>query len=103
MPMSREQVNISYDVRQIVYSFLKAKDLILLVSKLNSQERRCLKEYRSDGGEEPTGYALNSSINKSKAIYKMLETSAPIRLNEVISLILPKVPLSRFCQNRYTA
>ena len=95
---NREKVNISFDVRQIVYSFLKASDLILLVSKLNSQERRCLKEHRNEvGGDETSGYALNSSINKKKAMFKMLETSQPIRLNEIVSLTLPKVPLSRFC------
>ena len=98
MPTNREKVNITFDVRQIVYSFLKASDLILLVSKLSSQERRCLKDYRNEvRGEEPTGYALNSSINKRKTMFKMLETSAPIRLHEIISLTLPKVPLSRFC------
>ena len=90
-------------MRQIIYQYLKSNDLILLVSKLNSIERRNLKESRNRGKEEKTGYALNSSINKKKAMFKILETSASINLKDIISLTLPKVPLSRFCQNRFTA
>lgn len=102
MVANRQRVNISSEVRQIIYQYLRPKDLILLVSKLNSIERRNLKESRNGVRAEETGYALNSSINKKKAMYKMLETSAPISLKDIISLTLPRVPLSRFCQNRFT-
>lgn len=34
---------------------------------------------------------------------KILETSAPISLKDFVSLTLPKVPLSRFCQNRFSS
>ena len=34
-----DSAKLCLDVRQIVYSFMKPRELILLVSKLNSQER----------------------------------------------------------------
>ena len=88
---------------------MKPSDLILLISKLNSAERASLKESRDE-----TGYALNSSINKKKTMFNTFDSSmqtlqsqqwyansTPSNKNDIISLILPKIPLSRYCQNKY--
>ena len=68
-----------------------------------------MKESRDE-----TGYALNSSINKKKTMFNTFDSSmqtlqsqqwyansTPSNKNDIISLILPKIPLSRFCQNKY--
>ena len=64
---------------------------------------------------EKTGYADNSSINNKKTSFNMFDScmqtlqsqqwyskAAPCRETDIITLRLPRIPLSRFCQNRYT-
>ena len=57
----KEKVDLSPEVRLLVYSFLKPEELITLASKLSKFEREMLREAR-DG----CAYALTSSINMKK-------------------------------------
>jgi len=54
----------------MIYQYLKPADLILLVSKLNHDERANLKESR-----EEAGYAQNSSINKKKTMFNTFDST----------------------------
>ena len=54
----------------MIYQYMNARDLILLVSKLNRSERTTLKETRDE-----SGYAHNSSINKKKIMFNTFDSS----------------------------
>ena len=45
----KEIVTLCSDVRLVVYRYLKASDLILLISKLSRVERQRLRESLSEG------------------------------------------------------
>lgn len=108
-PLVSKKTKVNSEIRQMVYKYLKPNDLVLLVSKLNKEERSTLRETRDE-----TGYALNSSINKKKTMFNTFDSSMqtlqsqqwyakanPCLKNDIVNLTLPKVPLSRYCQNRF--
>ena len=98
---------ISTDVRGLIYTYLNPKELITLIAKLSKSERNFLREAR-DG----CAYALSSSINARKpymanSFQSSMQTiqsslwynnSQNQSNNEIFKIVIPKIPLSKFCQ-----